>query len=400
MRAAPHSVTLAALAVLAGALPAWAARADESPAARADDGAQDPASAPSHGGPEEPASPPPARPGAGVPAAAHRNRWFALPVVFYLPETKLGFGATSGVHLAVKDAPQPASIFAAAVYTLEKQGTLDLAGDVTLPGGTYVSARSRAVIFPDEYFGLGPRTPSSALEKFTRRSIELVTTVEQPIPRAYGLRAGVRLDLRAEEIRDRQAGGALAAGSVSGANGFSAVAAGPSFTWDTRDNPFWTRSGTLAQLWYVFAPGGLGRHEPFGRGVLEVRHFFPLGGARALGVDAYAEQADGHTPFTLLPKLGSTRFMRGIREGRYRDRVDWALQTEARTPVWRRLSAAAFVAVGDVAPRWSAFTLGSAKVAGGAGLRYRLTDEGANLRVDVAESRFGPQLYVLVLEAF
>jgi hypothetical protein len=396
MRAATHLEALAVLAAVAVALPTWAAApAPAPPAAEAPGAATVPAA---HRGPEEPASPP-VQTGPVVPAPPHRNSWFLLPVVFYLPETRLGFGATTGIHLDVKDAPRPASVFAAAVYALEQQGAVDLAGDVTLPAGTYLSARARAVYYPDQYYGIGPSTPSSAVEDFTRASVELVATGEHPIPRAHGLRAGLRLDSRAEDIRDKEPGGALASGTVTGASGFSAISAGPSLTWDTRDNVFWTRSGSLAQLWYVYAPPGLGRHEAFGRGVLEVRHFFPLPQARTIGVDLYAEQADGDPPFTLLPKLGSTRFMRGIREGRYRDRVDWALQAEARTPVWGRFSAVAFTAVGDVAPRWSAVTLDTAKIAGGVGLRYRLTDEGANLRVDVAASEAGLQLYVLVLEA-
>jgi hypothetical protein len=321
-------------------------------------------------------------------------------VVFYLPETRLGFGATAGIHLDVAGAPRPASVFAAAVYTLENQGSLDLAGDATLPGGTYLNARARLVYYPDQYFGIGPDTPSSAREDFTRESAELVATGEHPIPGVRGLRAGLRIDLRAEAIRDKPPGGELATGAVTGANGFSAASVGPSFTWDTRDNTFWTRSGSLAQLWYIWALPGLGRHEPFGRGVLELRHFFPLPHGRTVGLDLYTEQANGDAPFTLLPKLGSTRFMRGIREGRYRDRVDWALQSELRTPLIGRVSGTAFVSVGDVAPGWSAFTLQSAKPTGGVGLRYRLTDEGANLRVDVAAGKFGLQLYVLVLEAF
>ena len=60
----------------------------------------------------------------------------------------------------------------------------------------------------------------------------------------------------------------------------------------------------------------------------------------------------------------------------------------------------AFAAAGDVAPRWSALSLETIKAAAGGGLRYRLTDEGAHLRLDVAVSRFGVQFYLLVLEAF
>ena len=39
-------------------------------------------------------------------------------------------------------------------------------------------------------------------------------------------------------------------------------------------------------------------------------------------------------------------------------------------------------------------------VAGGAGIRYRLTAEGATLRGDDAVADAGPEIYVLLLEAF
>ena len=215
-----------------------------------------------------------------------------------------------------------------------------------------------------------------------------------------GLRAGPRVDARAEEIDGRTPGGRLAQGDLTGWNGYSAVALGASVTWDTRDGTFWPSRGTLAQAWWVQAPAAVGRHRPFGRGVAELRRFLPLGRGATLGLHAYGEAVEGDPPFTLLPKLGSTRFLRGFREGRYRDRVSWATQAELRVPVRGRVSAAAFAAVGDVAPSLRALSLQSVKVAGGAGLRFRLTDAGANIRVDGAISRFGPELYVLVLEAF
>ena len=57
-------------------------------------------------------------------------------------------------------------------------------------------------------------------------------------------------------------------------------------------------------------------------------------------------------------------------------------------------------AVGDVAPDLGSLQLDTIKVAGGAGVRYRLTDEGANVRLDVAASRDGPLVYLVLLEAF
>ncbi|MGC3997802.1 MAG: BamA/TamA family outer membrane protein [Anaeromyxobacter sp.] len=333
-------------------------------------------------------------------AAPRQHRWFLLPIPFYTPETRFGLAVTSGLHFGPDQAPRPSSAFASVAYTLGGQGMLDLATEGNLVGGAVLAARARAVSFPDHYYGLGPDTPSSAEEPFTRRSVELVATFEWPVPGVPGLRVGPRVDLRGEAIREREAGGALDAGTVTGWDGYTAVSLGGSITYDTRDGSFWPTRGSLLQSWYVYAPAELGRHEPFGRGVVEARHFLPLGHGRVLGFDAYAEGVHGDPPFTLLPKLGSTRFMRGIREGRYRDRLDWAAQTELRLPVKGRFSATTFAAVGDVAHGLDALTLDSLKWGAGAGLRYRLTDEGANIRLDVAASAQGVEFYALVLEAF
>ncbi|HYD43266.1 MAG TPA: hypothetical protein VEB43_20705 [Anaeromyxobacter sp.] len=331
---------------------------------------------------------------------AARRRWFLIPVVSYLPETGLGGGASAGLHLPVEGAPRPASLFATALYTTEGQGLLDLAADYARPGGAVLGARARAVSYPDRFYGIGPDTRSGAREKFRRRTLDLVASAEVPVLGWARLRAGPRLELRAEEIDEVAPDGALAAGGVTGADGSAGAAAGLGLTWDTREGTFWPRRGSMAQVWYVYAPAALSRTGAYGRGVLELRHFAPLPGGLVLGLHGYAEAVSGEAPFTLLPRLGSTRMLRGIREGRYRDEVGWTLQSELRAPIWRRISGVAFGAVGDVAPRIGALRLDDPKLAGGLGLRYRLTDEGANVRMDVAASRFGVQFYLLVLEAF
>ncbi|WP_242334983.1 MULTISPECIES: outer membrane protein assembly factor [unclassified Anaeromyxobacter] len=401
----------------AAAAPAEGAQAGDAPrsapAAPASQ-ATDPASqeSPPRAAPPPPPPAPPTEPGersaetsahqSGHVAAAeatHRgSRWFALPVLFWLPETRLGFGVSGGLHLHLDGAPRTSSLFAGAVYTLQRQGSLDVAGDVYLPGGALLSGRARVVHFPDVFYGIGPHTTTAQREDFTRRAAELVIAAEFPI--VAHLSAGPRLDLRAEEIRDRRPGSALAEGDVTGWNGYSAAALGASARWDSRDSAFWPTTGTLAQTWYVYAPEGFGRSHGFGRGVLEVSRFLGLGRGRVLGLDGYAEGAHGDPPFTLLPKLGSTHFLRGVREGRYRDRLDWAAQAELRVPVWRRLSATTFAAAGAVAPGLRDLSLRTVQVTGGAGLRFRLTEEGANIRLDLAASRTGVEVYVLVLEAF
>jgi hypothetical protein len=389
---------------------AAAAQDGASPSSPSEEGGTPPPSTPGEGAKSPPPTPPeqkPPRPAEQAAAEATRKAgkdWFALPVLFYLPETKLGFGATGGVHLARKGTTvqegRGTSIFGAAVYTLERQGSLDGAIEHYTPDGGFYSARFRLVHWPDVTYGIGPQTPTSAKEDFTRNSAELVAGAELALPWVRGLRAGARLELRTEAIRDKAPGGTLESGTIPGSDGFSAIALGGSATYDTRVGTYWPHRGTFAQLWYVYAPAALGRNAGFGRGVLDVREFVPVGGDRVLGFQAYAEGSHGDTPFTLLSKIGSTTFLRGIREGRYRDRFDWALQSELRVPLPKRFAATGFLAVGDVAPSISALTLKYTKVTGGVGLRYRLTEAGANARLDLAVGPFGPEVYVLVLEAF
>lgn len=326
------------------------------------------------------------------------SRWFALPVLFYLPETRLGFGATGGLHYHVGGAARTSSVFGAVVYTLQRQGSVDVAGDVALPGGAVLTSRLRATHFPDVFYGIGPTSQQSAREPFTRRTLDGYLIAELPVL-GERLRLGPRVDVRAEEIRDVTAGGQLASGTVPGTEGFTGFGVGASATYDTRDSEFWPLHGTYGQAYWSWYPS-LGSQPGFTHGLLEGRRFLPLGGGKVLGLAGFTEWTGGEPPFTVLPSLGSTRFLRGYRGGRFRDRFAWSGQTELRVPVKGPLSATAFVAVGDVAHSVTALRFDTIKLAGGAGLRWRLTREGANIRVDMAAGDEGVAFYVLVLEAF
>ncbi len=327
------------------------------------------------------------------------SSWFVLPVLFWLPETRLGYGGTGGLHFHLGGARRASSVFAVAVYTLENQFSTDLAADVTLPSGIVLGGRTKAVHFPDSFYGIGPATPVADRERYTRRWVEGTVAAELPVY-ADMLRAGLRADGRAEEIGDVEPGRMLAAGTIPGSEGYRGVGLGGSITWDTRDRPLYPGRGSYAQGWVLYYPGALGSGAPFARGNVEGRIFLPLGEGRVLGAAAFLEHAFGATPFTLLPKLGSTRFLRGWRDGRFRDQVAWSAQAELRLPLAERIDGVAFGAFGGVGPRLADLRADTMKVAGGAGLRYRLTREGANVRVDVAASDAGMELYVLVLEAF
>jgi hypothetical protein len=331
-----------------------------------------------------------ARPGRG-------STWFALPVVFWLPETSLGVAAAAGVHFHVAPGAGDSNAFLVAGASLEGQSTVDFQSDVALAGGTVLAARLRAAYYPDRFYGIGPTTTLADREDMTRRFAEAIFVGEYPLLRR--LRAGLRLHGRVEDVIDVQPGGLLASGTLPGSSGYAALGVGAQATWDTRDRPLWPERGAFAQAWYVRYPASLGRNAGFGRGAAEGRLFVPFRGP-VLALGALVEAASGGTPVTTLPRIGSTRYLRGIREGRFRDQLAWATQAEIRVPLTDRIASVAFLSVGDVAPGLSSLRLDTLKVAGGGGARFRVTEGGARVRVDVATGGVETAFYVLLLEAF
>ncbi len=354
------------------------------PVVRADDGL-----GPARGGP-------PVLPEARAPTP--ETSWYAFAAPFYLPETRLGLGATGGLHRVLCDECEASSLHLEAAYTLNRQFSLTVAPRLFTSESLSVGLSFGYSLFPSRFYGIGPTTGDTG-EAFTPRSLELIVTPERyVIPRR--LRLGPKVHLRREEIVSREPDKLLASGSVQGSDGYAAVGLGASATWDGRDSQFFPRHGSYLEGWYLYYPGALGRHRDFGRGAVEASHFLALGGDVVLGLDGSFAFAHGDPPFTLLPTLGGARALRGWVDGRYRDRFSFGAQAELRFPIVWRLRGTVFAGTGGVAPGPSAVSLRTLRPAGGVGLRVRLTDDGVHLRADLASRGGGPELYLIVLEAF
>jgi len=349
---------------------------------------------------DAPEAPPVPEPSVASSVAVHAGDegWFFLPAAFWLPETRAGLALGTGRDYRLEGAPRASNVFVVGGLALGGQGSIDAATDVYLREGGLLTGRLRFVYYPDFYYGIGPESSKADRERYTRSFVDVVSTAEYPFIRE--LRAGVRLVARAEGISDVTPGGALATSGLPGLGGFSAIGVGPLVTWDTRDRPLWPSAGGFAQAFYVRYPSAIARNDGFGQGRLDLRRFDTIARGWIVGTSAVLETSDGAIPFQIMPKLGNSQFFRGYPEGRFRDRFAWAAQTELRVELTPKLAAVAFGAIGDVAPNLAALGPQHLKAAGGAGARWRLTREGANLRFDVAAGAEGPELYLLLLEAF
>ncbi|GAB3841929.1 BamA/TamA family outer membrane protein [Hymenobacter jeollabukensis] len=177
---------------------------------------------------------------------------------------------------------------------------------------------------------------------------------------------------------------------------------GPALVHDGRDNILSTFHGHYLDLQALFNVKGLGSDYTFTRYTLDARHFQPVGSNRTIWASQlFGQFHNGTVPFRELGNLGGVSLLRGIYEGRFRDRQLIALQTELRHHLFWRINVAGFVGAGQVAQHVNDF--GSKfNVAGGAGVRFQFNRrDRINIRLDYGVGSGGSSgLYFGVNEAF
>jgi hypothetical protein len=137
--------------------------------------------------------------------------------------------------------------------------------------------------------------------------------------------------------------------------------------------------------------------------MLDVRRFFPLGAGQVLALQAKGRIMTGDPPFYRLATIGGISVLRGLYDGRFRDKTAVAVQAEYRfpIPITKLLGGVVFAGVGEVAERPADLSLVDLQVAGGVGIRVMLDPrERINLRIDVGFSSYGVYPILVITEAF
>lgn len=320
-----------------------------------------------------------------------------LPFAFYTPETKLGVGAVAAGYRRIEPELPPSSVVSAVIVTVRRQISIDALSELHRPGGERVDAEAGFSHFPDLFLGVGPNTPDAAEEAFTSRKAQLRLRLQRQVRPA--LRVGPQATFRWEDVVETEEEGRLATGDLIGAAGGRWFGWGALSTYDTRDHVLHPRRGTYLEVSALWFPGALGT-TGYRRGVVDVRRFAPLGSRGTLAYRAHVAGSGGDVPVLLLPALGGSERLRGYYEGRLRDRFAGSFQGEFRFPLWWRFDGAAFAEVGQVAGGLSDLLSGRLEGSAGAGLRYRVSEDGARIRFDFAVGRRGSGLYLTLGEAF
>lgn len=338
------------------------------------------------------------------PAAKSKPNIIVLPVLYYTPETSLAFGAGALMNYRLgqdKKNTRPSSLGLFVVYTLRDQIKFSVKPEIYLPGNAYImSGNFKYDRFPQDFYGIGNDVSASGVESYTPQTFGLMLSLKRKI---FGsIFAGIHYQLEGTHIQKVEPGGMLDSGTIPGSEGGLISGLGFSLIWDDRDNVFFPRRGSYIQLAAEFFSSAFGSDYSYSNSGLDLRTYIPLFETHVLALQGIVRSiGGGEAPFYELSMLGGASLLRGTYTGQYRDNALLAVQVEYRFPVWRRLSAAGFTGVGEVAPAFREFEWDFLKFSVGGGLRFRLDRrEGTNVRLDFAWCKGSTGLYMTIQEAF
>lgn len=320
--------------------------------------------------------------------------WVALPIVYHTPETAWAFGAglSYTFHLDTLGR-HPSTIQFGGVYTLENQLLTYADFNFYHPEKRWeVSGRAGYDDYVYQYWA-----NTTGKEIYKMRFPHLSVTPKWVIHQDW--RLGVSGDFNYYFDIRTEAGGYLERYRVPGTRGGWVNGLGMVLQYDRREHTIFPVHGFYGSAKMLYYGDIWGSDYEFFSAALDLRYYKYLTAGMIWATQGlFTVRSGGEIPFYHLSMLGGSSMLRGFYEGRYRDQNLWALQTEFRVPVWRRILVVPFAAAGEV------FNFEEYKselhLAAGAGLRYIVDHENrVNIRFDAA---YGDKFrfYLTIMEAF
>ena len=332
----------------------------------------------------------------------NRVTFIAVPLLFYLPETNLGFGGASNLSLHWKyqdRSERPTQFTIGAAYTLNKQLLTYMAYNIYLPQ-EIIWFRGELgyydYVYP--YFGMGQnRAEENAnfFSNYPRLNLDILYQIGDDI--FVGLSYSFD-DYEITDIDDSENlfGGIDLSGGITSGIGIAAVI-------DTRDVINYPKNGMLLDFVLQNNTDLVGATYDYYSFVTSVSKYLPIR-SNVLAVNFNSINIFGDAPFYEMALYGGGKRSRGYVEGEYRASNSFALQAEYRFRFTKKLSrfgAVVFASAGQVFDRVDELSLSNSLPAVGGGIRFLLSrEQNLNLRADIGIGKNGTQFYVTFGEAF
>lgn len=334
-----------------------------------------------------------------------KENWdlYPLPIIYYTPETRLGFGLTLQNLFRFKGdtVSNVSNIGITALYTINRQAIFNPNWDIFINENQYrVFGAFVFQKYPQFFYGIGNNTNRDDKERFDAKFVLFKTRVTREVIKSLHL--GVQYRLEHMYAVDEQTGGILDTQQIAGQDGYTASGIGLAALYDTRDHNIFPFKGTYIIFSNHFYASAIGSDNFFSNYKLDVRQYFNPGSSHVIALNALFNFNTDDPPFNMLAQMGGEQIMRGHFFGRYRERHLLAGQVEYRFPIVWRFIGVAFAGVGEVAHELNDLTLKDLRYSFGGGLRFTISaKERMNIRIDYGFGLHGERgLYIGFFESF
>ena len=330
-----------------------------------------------------------------------RVSFIAVPLVFYLPETRLGFGGASNLSLHWKGqdtSERPTQFTIGAAYTLNKQLLTYISYNIYLPLETiWFRGELGYYDYVYPYYGMNQNRVeenSNFFSRYPRLKLDVLYQVVDDVFVGLSYRFD---DYDITSIDDEQGlfTDVNLAGGITSGIGLAAVV-------DTRDVINYPSNGMLLDMVFQSNNDIVGATYDYYSLVSSFSKYIPIKG-NVLALNFNSTHIFGHAPFYELALYGGGKRSRGYVEGEYRSANSFALQAEYRMRFakLKRFGAVFFASAGQVFEKAEALNFDNTLPAIGGGIRFLLSvEQNLNLRADVGVGKNGLQFYVTFGEAF
>jgi hypothetical protein len=249
---------------------------------------------------------------------ARRAQFIPLPVVYYTPETHLGFGLL-GVYLFRTDSiTRTSNVDFAVIHTLNRQTVIE-------PTYTIFTRRERYLLrgmmlytqFPEFYYGLGDETTDSQKELISYKSIRAYNRFLRQV------RPGLFVGLQQQYVKTfdvkRSSERPFPTNTLIGGLGSVVNGVGMAAVLDTRDNIYSPLRGWYADVSSMLYRSALGSQFAFTNYTVDIRRYKSLSAHTVLALQGFMNLNIGEVPFKSAATLGGPFLLRGYYNGRFRD---------------------------------------------------------------------------------
>lgn len=326
-----------------------------------------------------------------------------VPVFYRTPETGFAGGILLGSTFRfAKDnaASKISQLSLGAAYTQKKQLNVYMPFSIFLDNNKYYfNGEVDWFRYNFKYFGIGENTvPAESYDvDFPRIKLLAAKLITKDI---Y---VGVRYLFENYKITETKIGGELASGRIEGSDYSRTSSIGVAFVKDSRDIVFYPHKGIFAEFHMMPTLKVFGADRNFNKIYLDIAHYqsiMPKFIFASHFVGSFMQGAS--VPFSQLSLLGGGKRMRGIFEGKYRDKNYVLTEAEARFEATNRIGFTSFASLGFLGNETDFIRFHKPKFTFGGGIRFTvIKKDHINLRLDYAlEPNQKGNFYVTVGEAF